>query len=371
MDEKPRNYSEMEQPKVEQKSPIIMKEPETYTASISAIGDILLHSSVYKDASIGNNQYDFTKMFVHVAPYLSQSDITMANSESIIGGQELGLSSYPQFNSPYEIGDALKESGIDVVNMANNHTLDLGEKAILNATSYWNKLDITYVGASSTVEEANRIKTLTVNHITFSFLGYTYGTNGLKPPVGKEYLVNYLNEETLKTDILRAKEISDIVVVNLHIGNEYERMYNDYQEEVAQIAADAGAHIVFAHHPHVLQPAKWYEGINGNKTFVIHSLGNFLSAQDRLYRQIGALVELEVTKTITYDVNGTPSTMIEIHHPKMLPTYVKFSNWKNYEILPLYQVTDQQLPNAQKIYDEIKKHLSQFITDLTFIENES
>ncbi len=109
-------------------------------------------------------------MFEEVKPYLESADITIANSESIIGGQELGLSSYPQFNSPYEVGDVLKDVGVDVVTMANNHTLDRGEQAIINATNYWNKLGITYVGAATNQEEAETIKTKTVNNIVFSFL---------------------------------------------------------------------------------------------------------------------------------------------------------------------------------------------------------
>lgn len=344
------------------------KEPEYYSATISAIGDILAHSPVYKEAYIGNNQYDFSKMFTKVKPYIERADITVANSESIVGGQEIGISSYPQFNSPYELADILKAVGVDVVNMANNHTLDRGEQAIQNATNYWRELGIEYVGAATSQEEAEQIKTLTVNNITFSFLGYTYGTNGIQVPDGKDYLVSYIEEEKMIQDIQRAKEISDLVVLNLHIGDEYSRSQNEYQEKIAQLAADNGVHIIFAHHPHVLQPAKWYTGVEGNQTFVIHSLGNFLSSQDKLYRQIGAVLELEVNKTITYDKVGNANTLIEVKNPKLLPTYVKFSNWKDFEIIPMYQLTNDSLPNATGVYDEIKKHMSQYVPNLEFIE---
>lgn len=345
------------------------KDPEYYSATISAIGDILAHGPVYKDASIGNNQYDFTDMFTQVKPYIEKADITVANSESIIGGQKLGLSSYPQFNSPYELADILKDVGVDVVNMANNHTLDRGEQAILNATNYWKKLGIEYVGAAASVEESQQIKTLTVNNITFSFLGYTYGTNGLKVPEGKEYLVSYIDEEKMVEDIQKAKEISDIVVLNLHIGDEYSRTQNEYQEKIAQLAADNGAHIIFAHHPHVLQPVKWYTGVDGNQAFVIHSLGNFLSSQDELYRQIGALIEVEVDKTITYDSDGQANTLVEVKNPKILPTYVKFTDRKDFKVLPMYQLTNEYLPNAATIYNEIKEHMSQYDPNLQFIES--
>lgn len=348
---------------------IVKKESESYSVSIASIGDILIHDSVYRDASIGNNRYDFSKMFKHVKDYLKSADITVANSESIIGGTELGLSSYPQFNSPYEVGDVLKEVGVDVVTMANNHTMDRGEKAIINATNYWDKIGVTYVGAAKNQQEAEQIKTITKNNIVFSFLGYTYGTNGIPVPEGKEYLVNLIDLEKMKSDIERAKEVSDVVVINLHNGNEYERNFNQEQESVVQSLADFGADIIFAHHPHVLQPPKWYEGKFGNKTFVIHSLGNFLSAQDKLYTRIGAILQLDVKKTVEYDENNNPITSIEVLNPKLLPTYVKFHNWKNYEILPMNRITNNELSNAKELYEEIKTHMTQYMPELQFIEN--
>ncbi len=84
------------------------------------------------------------------------------------------------------------------------------------------------------------------------------------------------------------------------------------------------------------------------KSNVCHSFSRqLLSSQDELYRQIGALLELDVKKTITYDKEGKLNTTVEINHPKLLPTYVKFQNWRNYEIIPLYLVTEEQLPNAK------------------------
>ena len=360
------NVTEIVEEEIEVSVP---KEPEIYTATVSAIGDILIHNSVYEDAHIAENQYDFSKMFEEVKPYLESADITIANSESIIGGQDIGLSSYPQFNSPYEVGDVLKDVGVDVVTMANNHTLDRGEQAIINATNYWNKLGITYVGAATSQEEAETIKTLTVNNIVFSFLGYTYGTNGLKTPEGKEYLVNYIDEEKMTEDIKKAKTTSDVVIVNLHQGNEYAPLFNDHQEHIAQLAADLGADIIFGHHPHVLQPAKWYTGINGNKTFVIHSLGNFISGQDKLYRQIGAIMQLDVTKTITYDEKDNETISIDITNPQLLPTYVRFANWKNYKVIPMHQLTNDDLDNHQEIYEGVKEHMSQFVPEIQYIEN--
>lgn len=347
-------------------SPI--KAPEQYSATIAAIGDVLIHDSVYRDAQIAKNKYDFKPMLAKVKPYLERADITVANSESIVGGQFLGVSSYPMFNSPYEVGNALKDAGVDVVNMANNHTLDRGEKAIINATNHWRKLGITYVGAAQTKEEASEIKTMTVNNIQFAFLGYTYGTNGIAIPKGKDYLVNVIDEEKIIRDIERAKKVSDVVVLNIHIGTEYDLYFNEQQNRIAQLAADKGVEIVFAHHPHVLQAVKWYKGKNGNKTFVIHSLGNFLAAQDKLDTRIGAVLQLEVQKQLSFEGDGTATTSITVKNPKMLLTYTDFQNWQNYRVIPMYKLTNNEQPNAQAKYQKTKKRMSKFMPELIFVE---
>ena len=118
----------------------------TASATLSAVGDILIHERVYKDA-LTEEGYDFNPMLETVKPFMEQADITVANSESIIGGSEIGLSTYPAFNSPYEVGDALKQAGVDVVTLANNHTLDRGVPAIENAVRYWDQIGMVHAGS--------------------------------------------------------------------------------------------------------------------------------------------------------------------------------------------------------------------------------
>lgn len=348
---------------VEQPKP----EPVTSSASIAAVGDVLLHGSIYRDAQRGET-FHFDDMFQAVKPYLEKPDITFANQESMIGGKEIGLSTYPTFNSPFEIGDTLKRVGVDVVSMANNHTLDRGEKAILNAIQHWNKIGMLYVGAYENEEDKAKIRTIEKNGITFSFLAYTYGTNGIPVPKDKPYLVNLIDKEKIEADIQQAKELSDVVVVSMHFGNEYERMPNETQKELAQFIADAGAHIIFGHHPHVLQPVEFIRSKEGHDTFVAYSLGNFLAAQEAKHdhhRRIGGIVQVEVEK-----VEFEGETKITVHSPSFLPTYIHFRNWKNYRILPMHSLTDNELANAKQHYENTKKHMSQFLPSLTFIDDE-
>jgi hypothetical protein len=143
--------------------------PVVTRAGLSAIGDILIHNTVFQDAALPDGTYDFKPMFKKVKPILHEADVAIANQESIIGGSQLGLSSYPLFNSPHEVGNALLDTGISIVTNANNHTMDMGEKGILSASAFWNQIGMPYTGSFISQVDRDRIRTLTKNNITFSF----------------------------------------------------------------------------------------------------------------------------------------------------------------------------------------------------------
>jgi poly-gamma-glutamate capsule biosynthesis protein CapA/YwtB (metallophosphatase superfamily) len=323
------------------------------TVTLAAVGDILVHDTVYNSAYVGDGKYNFNPMFELVKPYLTKADITMANQETMIGGTEIGVSSYPSFNSPYEVGDALKANGVDLVTIANNHTLDRGEKAILNALNHWDDIGLQYTGSYRDVEDSIEIRTITKNGITLSFLSYTYGTNGIPVPDGKDYLVNMIELEKIKADIKEAEGISDVVVVSLHFGNEYQRLPSEQQTTLAKEVANAGADIIIGHHPHVLQPVDWIERDNGEKTFIVYSLGNFISGQRWDYKDIGGILQLTVEK-----VTKGEDVQISVKNPAFMPTFVIYQNFK---ITPL-----EQLPDQKAVYEEIKQHMNQWVPELKF-----
>lgn len=332
--------------------------------TISAIGDILIHSPVYMDAKTEGG-YDFLPMLERVKDTLEASTITVANQETMIGGEELGLSSYPSFNSPFEVGDALKAVGVNVVTLANNHTLDRGEAAIQNAINQWETIDMMYTGAYKDQLDRENLRIYeTEEDISIAFLSYTYGTNGIPVPEGKDYLVNMIDKDRIAEEVVLAKEKADVVTLSLHFGNENERMPNEEQKELVQFAADQGVDIVIGHHPHVLQPMEWVTGKDGHETFVMYSLGNFLSNQQDLYQRIGGILTLSIKKTVKGDAEE-----LEVHSPKFMPTYVTFSeDFTNYEVTPMYTLTNDELKGAHQHYKEIKAHLSQWMPELEFME---
>ncbi|WP_214885921.1 MULTISPECIES: CapA family protein [unclassified Exiguobacterium] len=342
---------EVEEPIVEvpEEAPPIEPEPLVTTASLYAIGDVLLHDSVYNAARVDDG-YDFDSAFEQISPILSRADISIANQESMIGGSEIGLSSYPAFNSPYEIGDALKRAGIDLVTTANNHTLDRGVRAIENSIGYWNEIGMPYTGSFLSAEDKANIRTLTANDISFSFLAYTYGTNGVVPK--QPYHVNYIDLAQMQPEIEKAEQSTDMTVVSLHFGTEYEPLPNEGQTELAQALADLGVDIIIGHHPHVLQPPAMLEGVNGNQTFVVYSLGNFLSGQQGDDRNTGGIIGIDVVKTIEDN-----SVTFELKNPMFYPTFARKSIGGSYEVAPLEVA-------RPKLISPISNHMSQWLPQL-------
>ena len=121
-------------------APVQEEEKEKISkASLIMVGDALIHNAVYSDARrLANyNGYDFKPQVELVKEISSKYDLAYYNQETILGGSELELSNYPCFNSPYEVGDAMIDAGFNLVSLATNHTLDSGEKAVLNSRNYW------------------------------------------------------------------------------------------------------------------------------------------------------------------------------------------------------------------------------------------
>jgi poly-gamma-glutamate capsule biosynthesis protein CapA/YwtB (metallophosphatase superfamily) len=326
----------------------------TPKVTIGAIGDILVHSPLYLSAFNGTD-YDFAPMFDPVKPLLQKPDILTANQESILGGVELGLSGYPRFNSPHQVADALKSTGIDIVSTANNHSLDRGEKGIRSQATYLNNIGLPYVGSFLDATDRQTLRIVEKNGIKLAFLAYTYGTNGISAPKGKDYLVNIINRDKMAQEIDRAKMEADVIVMSIHWGNEYKRIPTQQQKDLASFLANKGVDIIFGSHPHVLQPMEWIQRDDGRKTFVVYSLGNFISNQTGQYKEIGGMSTID----ISLFKNGD-ETRIELDNPVFYPTTVTKEN-KDYQVVPLESATAFGLPDAVSKNTEIEGHMVQWL----------
>ena len=307
------------------------------TVSFSAVGDNLIHGSIYRDAYNGET-YDFSKMYEEVSQDILNSDIAFINQETPLGGSALGISGYPMFNSPSEIALDLVEAGFNVVNLATNHSLDRYEKGIMNELEVLDSVGLIYDGVYTSQEEFDQIKTFEIEGITFSLLSYTYGTNGIKAP--HSYNVSYLNEKQIKRDVEKAKQISDFIIVSAHWGEENTSKPNSSQIKYAQLFADLEVDVVIGTHPHVLQPIEWIKGKNGNETLVVYSLGNFLAGMVGLENAVNGMVQFDIIQE-----NDT-FTIENVHFEPLFIHFEQFgSNWvddrNNYKIYKVKDYTNE------------------------------
>lgn len=270
-------------------------ELEDQKIRLMMIGDNLMHMSVIRSgyASDGSRNYDF--MFEPLKDYLALADIKITNQETIFGGNDLGFSGYPLFNSPTELGDAIAKAGFNVVLHATNHTADQGINGMQHCLSFWDQYpEVMVAGMFKEADAENQdIILLDINGVTFAILNYTYSPNLAALPESIRghlgMLCNWDKETGLidlttihpdvLTDIAKAKEMADVVVVCPHWGNEYTFVPSYYQELFAKQMTEAGADLIVGTHPHVIQPVEWIEADNGNKALCYYSLGNYVSTQ--------------------------------------------------------------------------------------------
>ena len=107
------------------------------SASVVAVGDNLIHPVVYNDAKVGSNKYDFKPMYKHVKSNIQQADFAYVNQESPIGGDDKPYSGFKQFNTPSDVTKAIVDSGFNIINGANNHSLDQGDSGVTNHINAW------------------------------------------------------------------------------------------------------------------------------------------------------------------------------------------------------------------------------------------
>lgn len=290
---------------------------EPTTIHMSVTGDIMCHLTNIKNAYNSNSKdYDFSNVFKNIKNYTLNADITVGNLETTFAGASRGYTGYPTFNTPEILGKNLKDIGYDVLSTANNHCMDKGYSGIESTLNFLDEYGLEHYGTARNEEEQNTILVKDVNSIKIAFLAYTYGTNGISIPSGKEYSVNLIDKDLIKEHIALAKEQNvDIICVSMHWGNEYKLKQNSTQEDLANFLFENGVDIILGSHPHVLEPMEkrtiTLEDGTTKDGFVIYSLGNFVSGQIYANTKSTVILDIQLTKnsegkTSIDSVNYTP-----------------------------------------------------------------
>ncbi|MCR4850272.1 MAG: CapA family protein [Lachnospiraceae bacterium] len=318
LSQNPASYDAKE-PDVSSPDVLSVKKSPEQSVNIIMVGDILLHTPVEEAAK--NDQtgvYDFDFIFSHSKEKITGADIAIVNQEVILGGESLGISGYPAFNAPYEIGDALYDAGFDVVCHATNHALDKGKNGIINTLNYWRSAhpDMIVAGIYDNADEASAFPIVERNGIKIAILNYTYGTNGISAPKDMPYAVSMLNKDRVITQLELAEQMADITIVCPHWGTEYNLGINKDQAKWTDIFREHGADVVIGTHPHVIEPYVFVDdgvsGITNNHgngdMLVYYSLGNFVNwtsgkGAGVANRMVGGMADFTVSRKPDGDVS--------------------------------------------------------------------
>ncbi|MDQ0058102.1 CapA family protein [Paenibacillus harenae] len=333
-----------------------------------AVGDIMMHSpqlpGSYDQAT---KKYNFNPFFTEVKPILAEGDWVIANLETPVAGAKYGYSGYPNFNAPSELVEALQGAGFNLLTTANNHSLDKGEGGVLGTLETLKGYGMEHTGTASSQQEADQLLIAERNGIKMGLIAYTYGTNGIPIPTGKDYLVNLIDEQKIIADMKRLREAgADLVTVSLHFGNEYQTQPSEEQKQLARSLVAAGADIIAGSHPHVVQPYEVVETSDENgrirKALIIYSMGNFISNQRGDSKDYGVIFKVQFRKNMN---EGT----VELTEVESIPTWVhryKPDKAFRYRVLPLEQtlaaaadplLTKTEFATLRKDYEMLRKRL--------------
>jgi len=257
--------------------------PEPAAVTVTSGGDVIGGFGVSSVvASMGSG------LFASIAPYFEKSDFGFVNLESPLttGGDPQGWKDVVIKGNP-ALAPAMAKSGINVVTMANNHAGDMGDSGLLDSIKYCENNDIAVVGAGRNLKEAQAGVVLksdggasavtsaggTTRAARTAFLGFSdvlpvgYPATSTSPGTSP----GRADLNAVKKNIRAAAERADYVVVGWHWNFEYKRAPSYLESSEGKAAVDAGADLVIAHHPHLLDGVQAYHG-----GLIVYSLGNLV-----------------------------------------------------------------------------------------------
>jgi poly-gamma-glutamate capsule biosynthesis protein CapA/YwtB (metallophosphatase superfamily) len=260
---------------------IIFKKNPNYDekVTLTAVGDIMVHSKIFYYGD--KNPEGFGAIFKNIKKHIKGSDIGFCNFEAPVssGHRPIG---FPIFNAPKAYLMGVKETGFNLISIANNHILDVGPDGLFNTIKVMKKLKLTYIGAGMKDEPLLVIKT--IKGVKFGFAAFTYKTNRFPK---KEYfqdkwinIAKFEDKKWIRKNIEVMKEWKkkvDFLVVSVHWGVEMGDKSTYKQEFLAYLWLEAGVDVLLGHHPHTIMTGNIHHAKDGRKAVVLYSMGNFFS----------------------------------------------------------------------------------------------
>lgn len=230
-------------------------------------------------------QYDHSLFLKDLAPLLSEADLAIANAEFTLAGPP--YTGYPAFSAPDGYLQSILDAGVDVLLTANNHILDKGSAGLERTLKQYT--DFTGSGLDEAQFRRNNPLIRTVKGVKIAFVNFTYGTNTGSSSAYPR--VNRMDRQELGTQMERARQMADFVIVLPHWGNEYELRHSASQEEWAEWLVEQGADAIVGAHPHVVQDTTHIKGVP-----VVYSLGNAVSNMSAVNTRLELAVVLKLTE---------------------------------------------------------------------------
>lgn len=303
--------------------------------SFVGVGDNLIHDAIWINQQRAGQPFNFEELYSLTNKYTQNADLAFINSETpCVPG--MPLSNYPMFNGPVEILDAVNKSGFDWIALSSNHSLDMGADGLIAQIQHTNTNypDMLITGAHASQEDASTLRVKEINGIKVGILGYTYGLNGMMVPEDKPWLIDVIDKEKIRVDMETLSNVSDVQIVSMHWGQEYNTGLLPEQQDLANYLNELGAEVIIGHHPHVIEPAEIIKG-NNQDTLVYYSLGNFVSAQNANDNMIGGMASF----TLNYDFGTKKTSFSDV---KFIPTVTYYDGGFNgYRTTTISEYTDE------------------------------
>lgn len=344
-------FSDVFKKEIEEDKPTELdKEEINRTVTFTFAGNVLINDRMWYDTSTEDNTYDFKCVFEDLKTTMKKSNINFYSQQSILGGKELGISYYSNYNSPIDLGEAMVDIGFNMISLANYHAYDKGITGIMNSLDFWDKNNVVYSGTSISEEKRNSNNIITKNNIKIGLLAYTMGTDTV---FNESYEINVYDKEIVKSDVETLKEKTDIIIVSMDWGNTGLFEVNSTQKEIANYLSELGVDIVVGNTGYSIQPIEKI-----NNTLILYSLGNLLSGHILADSRISAVVDLKLNMNIKDDVKT-----IQFSDINVLLTYAYNNDTMNYRVIPFNKLTNQ-LYNYQEYYDKYKEVLTRNIANI-------
>ncbi len=263
-----------------------------------AAGDNIIHEAVYTDAMTlagvqsgidgYSEQYYFDPMYADVADLIASADLSFVNHECPVAGDDEGIKGYPRFNSPVQSVLTLKRLGFDVINVANNHMLDMERycTGYKNTVENVKSMGMTVIGGY-TKEDYDALRIVEKNGIKIAFLSYvTYLNHEEVHADSPEMVIPWAEDEVIRRQTALARDRADFLVVWMHWGTENSREVDVEQIRLGKLLNECGVDVILGHHSHTIQPVEWV-GEGEHRTLCYYSLGNFISTQHPILNLTG------------------------------------------------------------------------------------